>query len=229
MAHVLAADEVLAGLVLRLANSAVIGHHGPSHTLVQAVSTLGTQRVRAVILTASAQVLMRRVGRQELPLRVHALLTGLVSRLLARDLWVNPDQAFLAGLFHDLGRTVLHLADPDADLLALDEGPALLAAEREHYGQTHAMVGAALLRQWGVERPIPEAVLLHHDGDRVSATKRLALLVIAAEAVVAALRAGAPTPPALPPGLPLILDRHRWEALVTSAGVALDAERALFG
>jgi HD-like signal output (HDOD) protein len=76
------------------------------------------------------------------------------------------DEAFIAGLLHDLGKLMMCANMPEpyqqAQTLARERQIAIGDAEQEIFGATHADVGAYLLGLWGLPVPIVEAVALHH-------------------------------------------------------------------
>ncbi|MBL8448134.1 MAG: HDOD domain-containing protein [Zoogloeaceae bacterium] len=76
----------------------------------------------------------------------------------------RPRDAYLAGLWHELGRLWLAAEVPAYhDLSAgLGNGDELFAAEQQRYGQNHAALGADLVRQCGAPPPIQDAIALHH-------------------------------------------------------------------
>jgi HD-like signal output (HDOD) protein len=76
------------------------------------------------------------------------------------------DEAFVAGLLHDIGRVVLACNFPAdyamARRQALDQGIPLEAAEERIFACTHADVGGYLLGLWGLPGAVVEAIALHH-------------------------------------------------------------------
>jgi HD-like signal output (HDOD) protein len=79
---------------------------------------------------------------------------------------ISADDAWLAGLLHDIGYWVLIQECPhemaEAIELSRAQGLPLWKCEQEIIGATHAQVGAYLLGLWGLPYPIVEAVALHH-------------------------------------------------------------------
>ena len=80
------------------------------------------------------------------------------------------DDAFAAGLLHDVGRLVLASAfgqEYQHVLRRAAEPGALLAqCEGEAFGCTHNVAGAYLLGLWGLADPVVEAVAWHHQPSR---------------------------------------------------------------
>ena len=76
------------------------------------------------------------------------------------------DQCFLAGLLHDVGQLILATGLPEEYAMVLqkakEQNLPVGKVEKEHFGATHADVGAYLLGLWGLPNPIIEAVALHH-------------------------------------------------------------------
>lgn len=194
-ADLIGRDPVLAARTLRIANSPFYGMSGRVGSLRDAVLLLG-RRPLSTLVTALA------VGRQ-FPashcagfdfqaLWRHATASGIAARAIARELKMDEDLAFTAGLLHDIGVLALAsqlpkefepvLAASSAEDLPLHEvEPALL-------GTDHAALGAVLARRWQLGEPLAEAIATHH---RPSASgtppPSLAMVVHAADAVAHAL------------------------------------------
>jgi HD-like signal output (HDOD) protein len=98
-------------------------------------------------------------------LQRHAQLTAQACQSLAAGK-VSPDDAWLAGLVHDIGYKILTLECPEdlkrAIVLSQAHGEPLIKYEKEVIGATHAEIGAYLLGLWGLPYAIVEAVALHH-------------------------------------------------------------------
>ena len=78
----------------------------------------------------------------------------------------RPEQAYAAGLLHDVGLLVLAARQPDqfAQVLARvrENKIPICTAEQEVYGATHPEIGACLLELWGLPPRITEGVTYHH-------------------------------------------------------------------
>lgn len=101
----------------------------------------------------------------------HSLAVGnLARRMVTRR--ERAEDAFVAGLLHDVGRLVLAARKPreyrHAVREAGDKGMRLCEAERAMFGATHAEIGGYLLGIWGLPLPIVDAVLCHHTPDRIA-------------------------------------------------------------
>ncbi len=172
-----AGDPALCAQLLRVANSAFYGLRCQVTSVDHAAAVLGQEVVRNVALAASlapifmgdgvhAAFSMARLWR-------HAVGVAAASRLLARRLDVgDPEQAFVAGLIHDVG-LVVELQDDRQGLSAVfdamgfdPEGhprAALQDAERERFGADHRHFGACLCEKWGLPAVLGTAIEHHHD------------------------------------------------------------------
>lgn len=173
---IIAQDVGMTAKVLQLVNSAFFGLTRPVSSARQAVSLLGLDTVKALVLSVhifSQLGATRASGFSLESLQAHSLATAtLAKRITAGQ---DPpegaaDQAFTAGLLHDAGQLVLAANLPDRYRqivrLAREQSLPLCAAERQVLGSTHAEVGASLLGLWGLPDPIVEAVAFHHEPGR---------------------------------------------------------------
>lgn len=163
-------DQALSAQVLRVANSAMFGRVREVTTLTQAVMTLGFSATRSVVLASSVKNLFNRgpVGIQERTLWEHALVVALTGSAFSKALRFSAtEEVFLAGLMHDIGKSVLALKFPDGygNLLRKirDEDEDGLSLELDTFGFDHAMVGEALLASWNLGEGLQAAVRWHHD------------------------------------------------------------------
>jgi putative nucleotidyltransferase with HDIG domain len=165
-------DPALAGRTLRLANSAFYGMAGRVASIGDAVRLLGLRTVASVLSAVALHGLLKLPACPGFDFEAywrHAIATALAARALAPLAGVDADQAFLAGLMHDVGQLVLaaHLpVDAQATIdHARQAGQPLHQAEQALLGFSHAEVGAWVARHWHFPETIASAIECHHGLD----------------------------------------------------------------
>jgi len=168
--NVIRTDQALSAQILRIANSAMFGMYREVTTLTQAILTLGFSTARAVVLASSVKDLFNRgpAGPQARFLWEHALATAITGSAFGKALkFPETEEVFLAGLMHDIGKSVLALKFPDRYGALLESSRTNaedgLALEIDAFGFDHAMVGEALLRSWKIAEGFQAAVRWHHE------------------------------------------------------------------
>lgn len=174
IARTISLDQTLTAQLLRLANSAFYGFPQQIRTVQQATVVLGRHSVRNMALSL-AIVRLRSHMRADGPLDPedfwrHSIAVACCARLLAQQQEsVEPDEAFVAGLLHDIGKIVLveyDAATYEELLLIAGDGIApLYELERKAFGIDHAAVGRALCNYWNIPDVLSATVAAHHDGD----------------------------------------------------------------
>lgn len=170
MAVVVGQDPALSAHVLIAANSAALRRGYELKTLDQCLVALGTRLVRTIAACLAVQnAFARTVGDQNYDLAgfwSHSLQVGELSRGIALALdRSDHEEAYLAGLLHDVGQLLLlgGMGGRYGALLAWSrDEEALLALERPELGTDHAAVGAWLVDQWRLSSFMADAVLFHH-------------------------------------------------------------------
>jgi len=102
-------EPLLAGRVLRLANSALYGASAPVTTLKMALIRMGLNVVRDVVMEAAFQMtVLRAEGFNDTleRIRKHSTAVAWLSRFVARNTSIDAENAFLVGLMHDVGLSV---------------------------------------------------------------------------------------------------------------------------
>jgi putative nucleotidyltransferase with HDIG domain len=165
VAEVIAQDQNLVAQLLRLANSALTGLRRKVTSLPTALRVLGARPVRNLLLTMTVRPFLQTPS--ELQLWEHSLACGLVAKRLAQQTQlVDPEEAFTAGLLHDIGKTLLMRFSPQSyrrvQQITERQGCPIFIAERLMFSATHAEVGAWLLERWRIPSPFCEAVAAHH-------------------------------------------------------------------
>ncbi len=162
-------DIAMTARVLQVVNSAYFALARPVSTINSAVSYLGTEALRTLVLSAAL------VGAFEYDiesedfsiedLHTHSIKTGLLAKRLVTDL-AQASLAYAAGVLHDVGMLVLATRMPETYAQVRDYADAhdvtMTQAEVELVEITHADIGAFLLGMWGLPTPIVDAVARHH-------------------------------------------------------------------
>lgn len=189
VAKVVTRDPALSAKLLQLVNSAYFGTGQATTSIHQAVSLLGTDRLRYIALTASvfsAREAENTSGFSLRDLQQESMRAAWLARAFADP--AVRDQAFSSTLLHDVGRVVLALGQPDEYFAYAERfrrGEAPIAVELELFGVSHADVGARLLAIWGLPMAIVDVVQFHHDpGSAPEASRLLASIVHVADAIV---------------------------------------------
>ena len=229
-------DTAIAAKVLQACNSAFFRLPRRVASIQQAVSYLGLSTVRSMVLSAelfkAGQSVCAALDLGQL--QRHALSVA----ALARSLIVEPvraEEAFLAGLLHDVGFLLLGRLFKDKMQLALEASAAgmmLTEAERTFVGVDHGTAGAYLLGLWGLPFEVVEAVAHHEDPASMARTSPDAQSAIGvAHALLSAIRPAdlAPyeqTTPIDDDQLRRIGVLSSWESLVQQSSLLLDAPEA---
>lgn len=182
METVASLDPVLAGRLIQTANSAYYSPQQPIATVFHAVTFIGTETARRVLLAASLRGNFS--SPQAHQLWNHSLDVAQTAEFLAlhASVKLDPSEAFLAGLIHDIGRlafSLMPLAFQERFRRLTDGGCPPVEVEMCLSGRCHGEVGAATLAQWKFPPEIIEATRWHHRPERSPAP--LASLLYLAE------------------------------------------------
>ncbi len=166
-------DPSLSYKVLQLVNSAYFGLKTTYSGVDQAVVYLGANSVKNMAVTAAVHQIFN--GEKFSSLQYfnshtfwyHSLKCATLSRRLAEHTALaNPDDAYLGGLLHDLGKLLLVSAFPEQYEMVIAESMQdedLLEAERNHLGTTHCQIGSWLIDDWKLSSLISDAIIYHHE------------------------------------------------------------------
>lgn len=171
IAHIVGAEPVLSAQLLRIANSAAMNSSGRSIVdLRAAISRMGYALVRNVAISVGMRQLslsspLGRMQPRIEELWQHSIQTASLSYVLAKKMTsINPDEAMLAGLLHDIGTFYILTRAKDFPDLFADE-----AVIKEIINNWHAEVGSAILEGWEIPKEIATAVADHAIIDRTHA------------------------------------------------------------
>lgn len=169
LAELISRDPVLVSRVLAASNSAAFRRDMKVIRIEDCVKVLGTRIVRAMATCLAVQhtfdPLARGLRADLTDFWRHSLLVAETTRALAvASRAPRTEEAYLAGLLHDLGELMLLVGLPEyAGLLAdCPDEAALPGIEQQAFGADHAAVGAWLADQWKLDSLLADAILFHH-------------------------------------------------------------------
>ena len=163
------ADPTLSMRIIRLSNSATNAPVREITTLQEAIVRIGSREIAGLITALALMRVFTPTTQGQNNLWIHSVEVAATSRAIARlepDLGVDPEQAYLCGLLHDIGRFVL-FGDSPEEIGRIDESdwhtPAqLIWKEREISGFDHAELGWHACRKWDLPEQVTRVVQHHH-------------------------------------------------------------------
>ncbi len=170
LAELILQDSALSIKVLAVANSSFYNRRTPCDSVAQGINLLGLKMVKLLAVNAAMQQFLRECAGLTPAAFArfwhHAVLTALVGKAIAQAIgYPRPDEAYLAGLLHDIGQLALLAGKGDGYrklLEACAEEEALIEQERRIYGITHPEAGALLAEYWRMQPLVSDAIRHHH-------------------------------------------------------------------
>jgi len=193
---VLSSDQALAGKILKLVNSSFYGMSGEVSTITRAVVVLGFSGVRNVAMGFGMVSAMKKLGGVSVAeFWDHAIATGAGAQAMAPLLGSghDPDEAFIAGLMHDIGHMVLASAAPDEWQQAQErvrDGEDPVTVEKDLMGMSHASVGQRLMKYWQLPDVLQDAARWHHHTKTTAGREQPLTTLVALGDVLACINGG---------------------------------------
>jgi HD-like signal output (HDOD) protein len=173
-AGIIRQDPALSGGLLKMANAAVYGGHGEIFSIPEALLRIGLAQTGRLALALSLYNMLPRSSRRAANARdfwLHSLGTAtaasvIVCRMPKLASIVSEEEAFLLGLFHDVGLLALAGYYDDeyraARRVAQESERPYYAVEAEVLGTDHGTLGALIAHSWGLPALAVEAIRVHH-------------------------------------------------------------------
>ncbi len=171
LAVVLAQDQSLLAMIIKVSNSALYSTGQEISSLQGAITKLGVNIVRSLVLTASTQSVFPKddvkIGRFGKALWGHSKECGLAARRLAQAIaYADPEEAFVGGLLHDIGRLAILMGYSEEyaeiDRLHCSGQKGLIQAEQDLLGFDHTVIGQMLAQKWHMPSALLACVEQHH-------------------------------------------------------------------
>ena len=159
-------DQGMTGQILKISNSAMFGMKREVRTLTHAIMLLGFDTIRSIVVAAATKNMYTNkssTGFKEKLIWENSIGSALIARGLAEQYAdLDKEEAFIGGLMHNIGKTILNTKLPDeysqVMVTAYNENRPMDELEREILGFDHAELGYCILKQWNLSETLASAV-----------------------------------------------------------------------
>ncbi|MDR2032028.1 MAG: HDOD domain-containing protein [Azoarcus sp.] len=168
IAALISQDVGIAAVVVRSANSPLVGGGRRIASISDAVKMLGFGSLANLVHEALLQNAISSEGTSFERFWDSSRYTAIASKRLASIVGrVNPDTAYTFGLFHDCGIPLLARRYPEYKNILREANQnatrVFTDIEDEAIGTSHAVLGYYLARTWGLTDAVTQGLLNHHD------------------------------------------------------------------
>lgn len=175
-------DPGLTAKILKVANSAFYGSYRNIQNLSQAILRLGLNAVRNIVVATSMKNVYKRFGLAEKLIWEQMIGSALAASVIARHTrTVDPEDAFIGGLLHDIGKVVINNEYPERFAKVIErvynEQVSFEVAERDVFEFSQRDVGAFVVKKWGFPENLELLIKFFDDKEALSRDKQLAHLV----------------------------------------------------
>ena len=157
-------DQSLTIKFLALVNSAYYGFSQQISSINIALSLLGMVKVKNIIVAVAMKPMMSNQGDKEL--WKHSMRVASGCEYIANLTKImDPDEAFISGFVHDVGKIVLHMTNEKLYtkvVSIVDEGGDILETERKYFDSDHVKTGSLLAKRWQLPILLANTISYHH-------------------------------------------------------------------
>ncbi len=197
LAKAISKDQSVVLKILTIANSPFYGLTKRVSSIEFAIMILGYDEIRNIVSALSLMESMKNKSDQYLDQKkfwMHSYLTATIAKKLAMDMGLEKHaEAFISGLLHDLGISVIHRF-MHSDFVSIHElvnnGMNYSEAEMQVIGISHGEVGESLLKYWNIPELITEIVKNHHQPYLAQTSPTLTAVVHLADYMTQMLKIG---------------------------------------
>jgi putative nucleotidyltransferase with HDIG domain len=178
VSEIISRDVATAAKLLKVINSAFFGLQEKVDSIQRALSLMGLQNFKRIILSSALREAFGSKSSGSEKFWKHSMQTATIAARIAEKIGYNPpDQAYLAGLFHDCGVPLLVKKFPDYHELTdyalsvvgaaslTGKTKSVLAVEDERFSIHHCAIGRLVAKSWHLSDPVIEAIWYHHHID----------------------------------------------------------------
>jgi HD-like signal output (HDOD) protein/signal transduction histidine kinase len=173
LAEIIRIDAALTSRVIMAVNSVSFAIGEPIDSMHRALTLLGHDRVKTMVLTLSIQQLFSGLIPSQKEFVCNAWLDSLYCAVFAQDIadsldYEFPHDAYLAGLLHDFGQIVFDAKHHEQYTEVMSQGSEAERINKEvlKFGISHAELGADIIERWqSLSMTIADAVRFHHEDE----------------------------------------------------------------
>lgn len=183
LAQVIQQDQAISSKVLKLVNSPFYGYSGRIHTINQGIVILGFNAIKNLVLSTSVMEVFKSAEsgenfRMDL-LWIHSASVAGLARLLAeRTGMADPEEAFVAGLLHDIGKLLLWISEPKLLSACIQASEShripLLEVEMRILGFGDCELAAVLADRWKFPASLRDSLRWRPEPERAGSSTPLA-------------------------------------------------------
>lgn len=166
-------DQILVTKILRICNSPFYRSMGKVSSLREAVVRIGFKSLLSIVTVHALSSFSPRNVDEIRKVLQHCLVCAMIARQIARDMGANYELAFMCGLLHDIGKTLMF--DIAADyMLSADVRNKLI---HDYHGE----IGCMLAQKWNFGEDIQESIMFHHNPENAGAYRSMVDIIFLAD------------------------------------------------
>ncbi len=194
--EIISLDPALVGRLLTLVNSSYYGLVHKVDSVSRAIALLGMKNLHNIAVTDALKGMFRSKKHNAAfshdRLWIHCAATGICSKMLAERIFsINGDDAYLAGILHDIG-LIVEWQGAEKQFLEVynrlqADGPSIIELEQEYIGTDHCKIGYLLAGEWQMLESLCEAIRDHHGTNESTAPESLTGILQMSEYILSRL------------------------------------------
>lgn len=175
IAAIIVTDQVLTSSILKVANSPIFRQSTKITSLSQAAVQLGIKAIKNMVTAHVLSGISAKDPDRVRKVMQHSLLCAFAARMIAENIRENSEEAFICGLLHDIGKTVL---------INLLSGSGLSADQSDRVlSKYHSIVGYAIAKKWHLSDAVGCVTRFHHSPQKSERHQKLVELVAIADRI----------------------------------------------
>jgi HD-like signal output (HDOD) protein len=173
VADVISQDQSAASKILKISNSSIYGFYGRISSITQAVSFIGFEEVKNLIISISIMKIFKdskQIGAfNPVNLWKHSIFTAVATRIIGKSSGERKiEEFFVAGILHQIGKLILYKIDPESYIKTIEyaryNNILCKDAEQEILGITYTVIGEMIAEKWNLPASVRNAIRYHHIG-----------------------------------------------------------------